>query len=102
MIQKFKRRDGFRVGYNYTQADLESTVSRALEWSKIKPKHIYLKTYSIESFQASQPKDGIFQEKPRALPKKHVWIPKPKHLQTSLDSLPGPSHTKEPTPEEPC
>ncbi|KAG8061083.1 hypothetical protein GUJ93_ZPchr0003g16930 [Zizania palustris] len=98
MIQQFKRPDGFGVGYTYTKADFESAISRAVEWSKMTPEQRYPKTHSTESFKDSQPKDGVIQEQPKAPPKKRIWVPKPKTLHTSLDSLPGPYHTKDATP----
>ncbi|KAG8065579.1 hypothetical protein GUJ93_ZPchr0004g38736 [Zizania palustris] len=98
MIQQFKRQDGFGVGYTYTKADFESAISRAVEWSKMTPEQRYPKTHSTESFKDSQPKDGVFQEKPKAPPKKQIWVPKPKTIHISLDSLPRPSHTKDATP----
>jgi hypothetical protein len=32
-------------------------------------------------------KDGVFEEPPRALPQKQVWVSKPNHLRNPLDTL---------------
>jgi len=88
MIQQFKRENGFGVGYKYTQADFDSAVSKAMEWSRLRPEDRFPKTHATETFQPDQPSEGVFHEKPKAPPKNPAWIPKPKILQTSLDSTP--------------
>ena len=96
IIQQFKREDGFGVGYTYTKADFESALSKAVEWSKLSAEERYPRTHATVSSESLQPVDGVIHEKPRTPPKKPVWVPKPKNLTTPLDSLPGPSTTKEP------
>lgn len=94
MIQQFKKEDGFGLGYKYSQADFKSVLGKALEWSKLTPEQHFPKTHNTQSFQADQPKDGVFDEPPKVLLKKPVWVPKPKGVQNPLDFLPGTSKAK--------
>jgi len=64
MIQQFKKEDGFGLGYKYSQADFKSVLGKALEWSKLTPEQHFPKTHNTQSFQADQPKDGVFDEPP--------------------------------------
>jgi len=94
MIQQFRKKDGFGLGYKYSQADFKSVLGKALEWSKLTPEQHFPKTHNTQSFQADQPKDGVFDEPPKVLLKKPVWVPKPKGVQNPLDFLPGTSKAK--------
>jgi hypothetical protein len=49
------------------------------------------KLFKITPPKPTEPvvKDGVFEESPKALPQKQVWVPKHNHLKNPLDALPN-------------
>ena len=78
MIQKFKKDDGFDLGYKYSRADFKCVLDKVLEWSRLTPEQRFPKTHTTKSFQPDQSKDGVFEEPPKNPPEKAVWTPKAK------------------------
>ena len=72
LIQQFKKKDGFGLGYKYSKADFESVLDKVMEWSKLTPEQYFPKIHTAKTFHPDQRKDGVFQELPKNPPKKPI------------------------------
>ena len=98
MIASFKRGNGFGVGHKYTKTDFEhihGLIGQASgEGTSTNPPS----STTSKPTQVST-KGAVFEEPPKAPPRKQVCLSKPNHLRNKLDTMLDMPHPRNPMPK---
>jgi hypothetical protein len=88
MIQQFKKGNMITAGHSYMYADFDVVYGTIGSVSGLTMEEKFPKFHKNPNFEPENPKEGVFNEPPRAPPKKAVWVHKPKEFKNPLDTLP--------------
>ena len=95
MVEQFRRGDKSGLGF-VPKSDSSHIYGKIGEMSGVKPCEKLETSKATPAIKATNLKDGVFQEQPKAPPKKQVWAPKPNHLKSPLDTLPKRNNERAP------